>query len=344
MEEYPLEEMFQMDTKKEMVTTAGLLGIRINSGKRKAEIAERMAEAILIFPQLLLEKLPLQEVLKLQQMVYAKDHAVPGNPSFIMDCLEQIGLTDSRYNGKQTLDFIYPDLAKALLPVIDKFAEKARANENKYRREQLILGLLNLYGILSFREIEELSSDYDPGLKIPGLYHAIKGSYLLKSRGATIDRKFYLTSPYMTDPDYIWEEIRSRGSISRAGFTEEQILDAGIWGAPKPPVTAATGPFRRELYEMQKTEPATDWLLGEYWMLLNNDYDHVSLFQKVLDEKPHTLESVNALMSRFNDWSNDVPRWILKGNSSRHIFETHEKLTRISISLPVSWHATSWKT
>jgi hypothetical protein len=137
--------------------------------------------------------------------------------------------------------------------------------------------------------------------------------------------KFYLTSPYMTDPDYIWKEIRSRGSISRAGFTKEQILDAGIWGAHRPLITSATGPFRRELYKTQKTEPATEWMLGEYWMLLNNDYDPVSLLQKVLDEKPRTLESVNTLMSRFNDWSNDVPRWILKGNSSRHIFETHEK-------------------
>ncbi len=66
-----------------------------------------------------------------------------------------LAYTDSRYNGKQNLDFIYPDLAKALLPVIDKFVEKARTNEIKYRREQLILGLLNLYGILGFRELEE---------------------------------------------------------------------------------------------------------------------------------------------------------------------------------------------
>ena len=48
---------------------------------------------------------------------------------------------------------IYPDLAGALLTAIDKFVEKAGANETKYRREQLILGLLNLYGILSFHEL-----------------------------------------------------------------------------------------------------------------------------------------------------------------------------------------------
>ena len=106
MEYFTLEEMFLLDTKKTIITTAGLLGIKINKSQRKAEIARRVAETILAHPLHLLRQLPFQEVLKLQQMVHAKDHAVKENPSFIMDCIEQIGLTDKRYDGKKSLDYI----------------------------------------------------------------------------------------------------------------------------------------------------------------------------------------------------------------------------------------------
>ena len=325
MDEFPLEEMFQADTKKTIITTARLLGIRINQNQRKAEIAKTMAVAILAFPGELLQQLPFSEVLKLQQMVHAKGHAVPANPSILMDCIEQIGLTDNRFDGKKNVDFIYPDLAGALLPVIDTFVEKAGANQTKNRREQLIIGLLNLYGILSFKELEELSTIYDPGLKMPGLYHAIKDSYLLKSRSVAIERKLYYISPYMTDPDYMWEEISSRRTISRASFTEEKVMDAGFWGAPQPPVSKATGLFRRELGKMQKTEEEINWMMGEYWMMLNNDLDPLNLIQKILDESPQTKESVNLLVSGINDWVNNVPKWILKGNTSSHAFETYER-------------------
>ena len=87
----------------------------------------------------------------------------------------------------------------------------------------------------------------------------------------------------MTEPDNIWYEISSRSSISGARFTEEKVMDAGNWDAPQPPVTDATGPFRRELSKMQKTEEEINWLIGQYWMLLNNDLDPVTLIHKVLD-------------------------------------------------------------
>ena len=102
-EEFTLDEMFQADTKKTIINTARLLGIRINQGQRKAEIAKTMAAAIMAFPEELLQQLPFSEVLKLQQMVHARGHAVPANPSFIKDCIEQIGLTDSVYNAPQIL-------------------------------------------------------------------------------------------------------------------------------------------------------------------------------------------------------------------------------------------------
>ncbi|MGF1586129.1 MAG: SEC-C metal-binding domain-containing protein [Bacteroidales bacterium] len=325
MEEFPLEEMFQTNTKKELITAAGLLGIRISQNKRKAEIAKTMAAAILAFPGELLQQLPFSEVLKLQQMVHAKDHAVPANRSFVMDCIDQIGLTDNRGVGHKAVDFIYPDLARALLPEIDTFVEKARANKSKYRREQLILGLLNLYGFLSFRELVELSAIYDPDLKIRELHNAIEDSYLLKSRRITIDYEFYYSSPYATNPDYIWKEINSRKSITRARFTEEKVMDAGIWDAPQPPVSKATGPFSDELSKMQKTEEEINWMIGQYWMLLNNDLNPFDLLQKLLDESPQTRESVNTLMISFTNWGNSIPKWVVKGNSSNHTFEIYER-------------------
>lgn len=129
----------------------------------------------------------------------------------------------------------------------------------------------------------------------------------------------------MTDPEDILPEISSRSSISRAKFTEEKVMDAGIWGAPQPPVTYETGPFRSALSKLDKTEEVISWLTGEYWMLLNNGLDPFNLIQEILDESPQTLESVNTLMSCFTNWSNNIPRWILKGNTSNHAFQTYER-------------------
>jgi hypothetical protein len=326
MEEFPLEEMFLTNTKKELVTTAGLLGIRINQNQRKAEIAKRMAEVILILPAETLRQLPFSEVLKLQKMVHAKDHAVPENRSFVWDCIDQIGLTDTRGVGKEAVDFIYPDLVESLRPVIDSFVEKARANVTKYRREQLILGLLNLHGILSFKELEDLIAIYDPDTKALELYHAIEDSFLLKSRRVDLEeRKLYYSSPYMTDPYYTWEEINARKSVTRARFTEEKVMDAGIWGSPQPPVNDATGPFREELGKMQMAEEEINWLIGQFWMFLNNDLSPLILVQSLLDVYPQTPESVNSLFSRFTNWANNIPKWVVKGNSSNHTFETYER-------------------
>lgn len=326
MEEFPLEEMFQTNTKKELVTTAGLLGIRINQNDRKAEIAKRMAGAILIFPTEVLKQLPFQEVIKLQQMVHMKDHTIAENPSFIGDCIEQIGLIDINYDGKKHVYQMYPDLAKALLPEIDTFVEKARTNNTRYRREQLILGLLNLYGILSFKELEDLSAVYDPDMKARELFNAIEGSYLLKSRRIdTEDRRLYYNSPYMVKPDSIWEKISDRKSITPARFTEDEVMDAGIWGTPRPPVSDATGPFRDELGKLQNKEEEVNWMIGQLWMLLNNELNPLDLLQKLLDESPRTHESVNTLMTCFTTWGNNIPKWVVKGNPSIHTFETYDR-------------------
>ena len=31
------------------------------------------------------------------------------------------------------------------------------------------------------------------------------------------------------------------------------------------------------------------------------------------------------LLTCYNDWANNIPRWILKGNTSHHAFETYER-------------------
>lgn len=325
MEEFTLEEMLMQDTRTTIINTADMLGIKTNKSQRKAVIAKRVSEIILAVPTHLLRQLPFREVLKLQQMVHAKDHAVPQNPSFIMDCIEQIGLTDSRFDGDKVVDFIYQDLANALLPVIDHFVEKARNNETKYRRQQLIIGLLNLYGILGVDEIEALSIKYDPSLNKPELYHAIGGSYLLKSRGVIMDSKSYYVSPYMGQPEDIWNEICIRSQLSRAMFAEEQVMEAGIWGAPQPPLNSVTNSFCSALGKMVNTKEEINNLTSEYWMLLNNDNDPFDIIQQILDKQIDTLASLELLISQYNDWVNNLPRWILKGNSSNHVFKTFEK-------------------
>jgi len=325
MSQFTLYEMLMQDTRDAIIANAKMLGININKSHRKAVIARRVSEVILAMPTHILKQLPFREVLKLQQMVHAKDHAVTQKLSFLMDCIEQIGLIDARYSDSSVVEFIYPDLADALLPVIDHFVEKAKSNETKYRREQMILGLLNLYGILGYDELEKLAINHDPNLSTLGLKHVISDSYLLKSRSVTIDRKWYFISPYMSEPQDVYDEISSRSKIGLAIFTREQVMEAGVWGSPQPPVNSATSSFCSLLGKMVSTEEEVDDLVSEYWMLLNNDHDPFSIINRMLDNQFDSMEAVNDLISQYNDWVNKVPRWILKGNSSNHVFETMER-------------------
>ncbi len=142
-------------TRAEQLNTAEMLAIKIKKSQTKGLIAREMSRTILDVPYVFLSQLPLQELLKLRGMVYAKDHAVPFTPSFfLVSPTLQIGLSDICFDGQQYSEYITPDLAKAIEPLLENVEKYF--DVKRYHHEQLILGLLNLYGLLDIKELQEL--------------------------------------------------------------------------------------------------------------------------------------------------------------------------------------------
>lgn len=323
---FTLEEMLLADTKEKIVRNAELLRIRINKNERKAVVAQRVARTILLEPRVLLHRIPFHEVLRLQQMVHDKDHSVPIRPGLLNDCITEIGLTDFRWDGSCHREFIYGDLAKALKPVIDQFIREVNPAGSKIEREQLVLGLLNLYGVLSLTELTELCHNYDADFYIDGVLKTVLNSYLISSREFFLKDCVVYASPFLFgDPEAVMKEVATRQSLSFAKFTREEVMAAGHAESPLPPESAASRMFRRELLQITGSEEDIDSHISELWMVLNNDRDPLGSLTKLFTEFNVTQERANIVLHALVDWANLLPKWSLKGNSAKAIFEMHEK-------------------
>ncbi|MGV8138127.1 MAG: YecA family protein [Mangrovibacterium sp.] len=323
---FTLEEMLLADTKEKIVRNAELLRIRINKNERKAVVAQRVARTILLEPRVLLQRIPFHEVLRLQQMVHVKDHSVPLRPGLIDDCITEIGLTDFRWDGTCHREFIYEDLAKVLKLVIDQFIREVDPAGSKIEREQLVVGLLNLYGVLSLTELAELCHAYEVDFSLDGVLKTVFNSYLIHSREFFLKDRVIYTSPFLFDnPEAVMTEVATRQSLSFAKFTREEVMAAGHAASPKPPESAASRVFRRELLQITGAEEDIDSHISELWMVLNNDRDPLGSLTKLFTEFNVPQERANVILRALVDWANLLPKWSLKGNSAKAIFEMHEK-------------------
>jgi uncharacterized protein YecA (UPF0149 family) len=318
-----LVHLLMQSTRSELINTADLLAIRIKKSQTKGLIVKEIAQNILNTPFIYILQLPLQEVLKLKRMVYAQDHTVPFTPSILVPPTIHIGLSDVSFDGQQYTEYITPDLAKALESIIE-LAEGYYDNIN-YRNGQLILGLLNLYGLMEFRELKDLSAYHDPKLNIFKLEDAIMNSFVLKSCAMPYIGKMLYTSPYLDQPWYLYEELTRRKDITQARFTLNEVMDAGQWGAAMPPANPYNASFRHELSRLGKTEEEITDFMTNCWMLTNNDYDSMGMLKEILENYAMSNEAIQGFISEFMNWTNHLSRWILKGNSSNHVFENYEK-------------------
>ncbi|MEL7588480.1 MAG: SEC-C metal-binding domain-containing protein [Prolixibacteraceae bacterium] len=324
--DFTLEEMLLQDTKEKIVRNADLLRIRINKNERKAVVAHRVAQTILHNPLVVLFHIPFQEVLRLQEMVQAEDHSVAVRYGLVQDCITEIGLTDFRWDGESQREFIYPDLAKAFKPVISQFLRAVDRDGSKLRREQLVLGLLNLYGVLSLTELAELCLSYEADFLLDDVFKTVFGSYLIHSCERLLKDRVIYTSPFLiNDPEVVLKEIAMRKSLSLAKFTKDEVLAAGQPESPQPPQSAASIGFRRQLLGVVGKEHEADWWTSQFWMTLNNDRDPMGLFRDMFTEFNAKPDLANIILRAMVDWANQLPKWIMKGNNSSATFQLSGK-------------------
>lgn len=332
-QDFSLYEMFLQDTKDSLVRNARHLGLKVNSKEKKTVIAARFAKTILQNPLYLLKTLPFQDVLKIQAMVHAKDHAIVNHEGLFFCSMEEIGLTDLVFRKNRPMLFLYPDLVDSLKPVIDKYVESVDLNSGKVWNEQIAIGLIHLYGILTYTDFLELCRKADSGLTAEVMNQTIESSYYLMR---SLDNKIYpptFVSPFVFNYESLRNALDFRRSINYASFTTGQILAAGDPDFPLPPETEAIRSFRAICHKLQigsttrgeEAEAEINRKISMNWMLQNNERDPGDLIQNILKNNDLDLPAIKELVTRIFEMGNHFPTWILKGNSPRSVFEKSER-------------------
>lgn len=332
-EEFTLLDLYDISTKQELLRTAKYLDIKIKSTLRKTEIAEIIVHTILDTPTKILDRLPWSDLLRLQTMVHAEDHgALIHRLSMLLDTLCLIWITDSvpaedeQYSG---LEIIYPDVVAAFSPVIDEYIA-THEKDGKYEREQLIIGLLNIYGVLSYEELARLYFKYYPKESTLNLLEIMKGSYLLTRLSAA--KFFYFVSPYLEDYETDMEELAytnyfiiNRRKTPQATFSKEEVLAAGISEFPMPPMV-----IDEKIYavfnKMKIDKEESDRWISYMWMATNQDNEVGDIIKVFFDDlQDCSREEVQSVLMELMDLINCFPRWILKGNTPNKVHEKDER-------------------
>ena len=153
----------------------------------------------------------------------------------------------------------------------------------------------------------------------------IGDSYLLHSRELILDERIFYTSPFLEDPEYYLDEIAARPYLRLARFTLNEVMDAGDTEFPMPPSSEEMRDARLQLIRTGKSDDEAGQWLSQAWMILNRDGEMTPFIQRLLDNSDLSIDQLNRILSFVTDWSNNLPRWILKGNTSRMVFDTYEK-------------------
>lgn len=304
---------------------ARLLGIRLNRSEKKELMAKRLADTILRAPMVLLRKLTYHELLKLREMVFAADHTVEYRSGVNYECLILTGLVHLIPGRKLTSGFISAELADTLKPVIDDYIATLNPNSGRVRNEAVITGLLNLYGLLSFPDLVRLCAGQDKRLTADVVTQTIYNSYLLSVLATRPDNSsLYYSSPYMDNPGYFLEEINRR-QLAEARFSREEVLAAAHPEHPQPPENEMSSITRKLLMSVLDSDETVNWWISVCWMEMNSDRDSMNLMMRMLEKLNLTVDQLNRVFAMLTDWTNLMPRWILRGNSPRFVFEKYEK-------------------
>ncbi len=333
-EEFTLVDLYDISTKEELLRTAKYLDIKIKSSLRKTQIVEILTNTFLQTPSKILDRLPWSDLLRLQTMVHAENHgALIHRLSMQLDTLSLIWITDSipaedeQYSG---LEIIYPDVVAAFSPIIDEYIV-THEKDGKYEREQLIIGLLNIYGVLNYEQLARLYFKYYPKESTANLQEIMTGSYLLTRLSAA--KFFYFVSPYLEDYESDMEQlaytnyfiIHRRKTPRQATFTKEEVLAAGISEFPMPPMV-----IDEKIYaifnKMKIDKEESDRWISYMWMASNADNevgDIIKIFFE--DMRSCSMEEVQSVMMELMDLINRFPRWILKGNTPTEVHDKYER-------------------
>jgi hypothetical protein len=314
----------------DLLENAEMMGLKANhewGALKKTELRKRVASEVLNHPKKVLSCLPIEDLRLLQILKDAQPGmGVKMYQTTQMMSMAMLGLAEQVETDDGEFDTvsITEDFKKAIRPYVDEVLD---AFEVKFRVyvEQIAIGALNLYGVLTVSELKTILKDCmeleDDGTGVfEHIYPQSVALQMQKNEGYFGDGEDFFTSPFVHDFGYVLQERKKRKETATLKpFDVDDIKEAG--GMPVPGIPNEVSERMLNILETKlgfTKQEAYYWEFMLWRLVQEEDTQIPAIIQTLMDAVspencPKGLNDLNDIIQVVMEFLNHAPRWIFRG-------------------------------
>ena len=231
-------------TKEVLIAIGGIFGVKLPTSLRKNEMSKRLADALLNNPESWLNVIPLYELKVVKRLLeLSPKQALLIQREAPLLLTAQVKLIMNETIGTNYQYMIHDDVRRSITPCIDEVLEKRLAKGDE-KVEQLICGLLNVYGRMRIEQLKTRLIAMIEQLQLPttDIDDYFKHSLLvqlnrMKWENEMVDGEMFIET-YIVNPiiqDGEWYEENENHDLDRNRYYPiETIMDYGQFPYIKP--------------------------------------------------------------------------------------------------------------
>ena len=301
--------------------------VEYKSSWKKEQLAAAIEKRLLEVPEILTEYYSYEEFFLLEKLINAGGTYTTND---LIPFIPLIGRGLVSVNTPEKHKFVITlaeNFRKALAPKIQSiFNDTDFIIQNAL--DLLALGIVNRYGILSETEMRRKFNHYS-GQKFTknDIAEMILSRDRLSGdiRFLDIGNRIYYHTEFMFQPKSILKEVNTRKDLDYPLLPMEEILQCG--SRDYFPENKATAALLKELNKRKVSNPKE--LVRTAYIMLQNDLGIQNIIQLFSEHIEFSgVDDVNVFLRMLLDFSNTLPQWVLKGNSSEELFREEKKFLR----------------
>lgn len=301
--------------------------IPIRTSWTKVKLAAAIGEKLLQSPELLTLHYSMDDFAAIQNLVRSGGSMTTENLiPFIPLIGRGLANMDLPEKNKFTVT-LCKDFLDAVTPKIDSILSDKDFIYQDYL-DLMACGVVNMYGILSETEMVRKFNYYsgEKFTKMDLLDMILRRDRLKREiRYYKENDRYWHYAEFLFHPGAILKEIRSRKGLDYAVFPMEEVLRCGTRAYI--PGTSSTALLLKELKKRGLT--GREEMVRAVWIMVQNDLKITDITSFLSEHIRFTgLDDVNSFFRVLMDFTNTLPKWVLKGNTSDALFQTEKKFLR----------------
>lgn len=316
-------------TKEQIIELGRSYGIKMKTSHNKADCAQLVEYALINKPQILKNVLSYNELSALKIILNEEESDI-GFTFDDIDGLFAAGLLNISLTLKDKDPVTIPqNIKSAILPVLDSILDDPALQRN-YKLENLIIGVITLYGALSLDQMVKLVNKYqDETTEKRELIKLLNNSPRLQRRiiADEIAGTQYLFYMFIANTNSIIHETSKREKTDYFIFSRKEIENA----------SKALYYFNNlqidkiKNFLIKNRVRDIDSFLHQLWLNIQNDVSPSGTIKFIKDNLIFdSFDDIQNILKLVTDYSNNIPKWILKGNSSHNIFDNPYEMPILS--------------